>query len=412
MILFYLLIMTASMPNHPLFEEPLGGLTVVKWLGIACCTYALLLVVRGRTLRSFPGSVETRAFVILVCIAGISSMTLGRKGDITFSPMSSYFSFLSLFFATMTLIDSFERLRKALLAAIAGVAWASLYVIREYQLTGGHGRPGYVAGDSNYFAASAVLVIPLAVYFTRTKSSPWERRFCIVSLVVILIAFTLASSRGGLLGLGVAIAYMAVRSGRSRRTAIVIALVLIPLFVVSPASPLSRMLHPNFGDDLGAQIRRDFWKDGLQMIRNHPITGVGVGNFTAYSHSDAFGARNKQGIACNTLLEVTAELGIPGVLAYFAIMVGTVMSAGRLRAEGKKRKQTALFYSGEGMLAGLLGFLAAAMFVSTEYQKLFWVFVALAAAAPKLLRQQARHKGDIKRDSAAVVERAYVTTKA
>lgn len=412
MILFYLLVVTAPMPNHPLFGEPLGPFTVVKWLGIACCVYALFSAMRRRRLPSFLGSLEMRAFLVLVCIAWVSSVTLGRKGDISFSPMSSYFSFLLLCFATITLVNSVERLHKTLLAAIAGVAWASLYVIREFLATGGNGRPGYVAGDSNYFAASAVLVVPVAVYFVKAKSSPWERRFCIASLVVIFIAFTLASSRGGLLGLGVVILYMAVRSGKSRRTAIVTALVLIPMFLLSPASPLSRMLHPDYGDKLGAEIRWGFWKEGLEMIENHPVTGVGVGNFTAYSSFESFGAKDKQGMACNTLLEITAELGIPGLLAYCAILVGSLKSAGRLRTEGKKRKEIPLFYAGEGMLAGLLGFLAAAMFVSTEYMKPFWVFVALTATVPTLLLQQARQMNNDRKKAVAMTTRSYATTKA
>jgi len=413
MIFFYMLVFAAPMPNHPLFEAPLAGLTVMKWLGIVCCINALFSAIKRRRLPDFTNSLEARAFLVLIGIAGLSAVTLGGKGNITFSPMSSYFSFLLLFFATITLVNSFERLHKALLAAIAGSAFASVYVIREFQLSGGTNlRPGYVAGDSNYFAACCVLVMPIAVYFAREKSSPWERRFCVVSLVIIFIAFTLASSRGGLVGLCVAILYMALRSGRSRRTAIVATLVLLPLFVFSPASPLSRMLHPDFGDELGAQIRLDFWREGLEMVKNHPITGVGLGNFTAYSYAGTFGAKGMKGMACNTFLEITAELGFTGLLAYCAILGGALMSAGKVRAEGKKHKQTQLLYAGEGMQAGLLGFIAASMFLSAEYQKPFWVFVALSATVSSLLMQRARQQNGRRKQTAAYGVRNYVATKA
>jgi hypothetical protein len=42
------------------------------------------------------------------------------------------------------------------------------------------------------------------------------------------------------------------------------------------------------------------------------------------------------------------------------------------------------------MQAGLLGFSAAAVFVSAEYQKPFWVIVALTAAIPLILARKIR----------------------
>jgi O-antigen ligase len=282
-------------------------------------------------------------------------------------------------------VNTYERLQKTLLAAIAGAALASLYVIREFQASGGTNlRPGYIAGDANYFATCTLLVIPMAVYFVKMKGALWQRWFCAAALVLMLVAFTLASSRGGLVGLCVTVLYMGVRSAQSRRTAIGIVLLLVPLLVFSPASPLQRMLHPNYGDYVGAQIRREFWEVGFDMIRDHPLTGIGLGNFTAYSLSKEVAGFH--GIACNTFLEVAAELGIPGLLAYCAVLVGALISAGKLRKHGRRNRDAFLQCAGQAMEAGLLGFAAAAFFVSAEYQKPFWIMVALTACIPSLLQ--------------------------
>jgi O-antigen ligase len=147
------------------------------------------------------------------------------------------------------------------------------------------------------------------------------------------------------------------------------------------------MLRPEYGDELATQIRRDFWSVGFTLIREHPLTGIGLGNFTAYSYSATPGAATKHGMACNTFLEIAAELGIPGFLAYCGVSVAALRSAEKLRSEGKRRKDVLLFYAGEAMQTGLLGFLGAAMFVSAEYQKPFWVIVALTATSQSLLTQ-------------------------
>jgi hypothetical protein len=58
-----------------------------------------------------------------------------------------------------------------------------------------------------------------------------------------------------------------------------------------------------------------------------------------------------------------------------------------LGAEGKRRNNTFLQHAGHAMQAGFVGFSAAAMFVSAEYQKPFWIMVALTATVPTLLMQ-------------------------
>ncbi len=390
MILFYILVLISPMPNHPLFEAPFAGLTVVKWLGILCCGYAFLTLLVSRRLPAFVKPWEIRSFLVLLGIATVSFFTLSKTENLTFNPIFMYFNYLPLFFITICVVNTYERLQNTLLAAIAGVSVASLYVIREFQASGGTNvRPGYIAGDANYFATCALLVIPMAVYFMKMKGSRLRRWLCAAALVIILVAFTLASSRGGLVGLCVAVLYMILHSGQSRRSAIVIAILLIPMLMFSPASPLLRMMHPNYGDYVGAQVRREFWSAGMDMISNHPLSGVGLGNFTARSLSKE--VEGFQGIACNTFLEVAAELGIPGLLAYCAVLAGALSSAGKLRAEGKRRDNTFLQYAGQAMQAGLFGFSAAAIFVSAEYQKPLWIMVALTAAVPTLLRNRLRH---------------------
>jgi O-antigen ligase len=411
MILFYILVLMAPMPNHPLFEEPFAGLTVVKWLGIICCAYASRTLLTGPKRPAFLKSWQARFFLVLFGIATLSFFTLGKTEGLTFSPMLTYMSYVLLFFITISVVNTYQRLHKTLLAAIAGAALASLYVIREFQASGGTNlRPGYVAGDSNYFATCTVLVIPIAVYFAKMKTSRLQRWFCGVSLVIMLLGFTLASSRGGLVGLCVATLYMIVFSGQSRRAAILIAVLLLPMMLFSPASPLSRMLHPNYGDFLGEQIRRDFWRVGLDMIWNHPLSGVGLGNFTSLSSTTAVGAEGFHGMACNTFLEIAAELGIPGFVAYCAVLAGALSSAGRLRAEGKRRDEIFLYYAGQAMQAGLLGFAAAAVFVSAQYEKPFWIMVALSATVPSLLRQQSWKKSDCQRQLVVATTRLAATS--
>ena len=47
----------------------------------------------------------------------------------------------------------------------------------------------YVTGDANYFTLSALLCLPVALYLLdNPRQARWERRFCIASIVVTMIA--------------------------------------------------------------------------------------------------------------------------------------------------------------------------------------------------------------------------------
>ena len=389
MIFFYILVLISPMSNHPLFEAPFAGLTVVKWLGIICFAYALFRLSSRRRLPAFLRGWETRSFLVLLLLASVSYLTLSKTEKLSFNPIFMYFNYLPLFFTTLCVVDTYARLRNTLMAAIAGEALTSLYVIREFQASGGTNlRPGYIAGDANYFATCMLLVLPVAACFVKVTGARWQRWFCAASVLIMLVAFTLASSRGGLVGLCAVILYMIVFSGPSRRGAIALAILLLPMLLFSPASPLQRMLHPSYGDDVAAQVRRDFWGAGLQMISSHPLTGIGLGNFTAQSVSKE--VEDFKGIACNTFLEVAAELGIPGFLAYCGVLAGALLSAGKLRSEGKRSGNTFLQYTGQAVQAGLLGFAVAAFLVSAQYQKPYWIMTALTATMPTLLRNAHR----------------------
>jgi O-antigen ligase len=410
MILYYILIVMAPMPNHPLFEMSIAGLSIVKWLGMLCCGYATFRLMQRKRMPAFLQASEFNWYLVLLALATVSYFTLSKPEGLTFSPMAMYFNYLLLFVTTLALVNNSERLRYALLASVAGAAITSLYVIREFQASGGTNlRPGYVAGDSNYFATCVLLILPMAVYFVRLQGPRWQRWFCAASVIVILIAFTLASSRGGLVGLCVAILYMVARSGHSRRGAVAMAVFLLPLLLASPASPLSRMLRPNYGDFVGAQIRRDFWQVGLKMISNHPITGIGLGNFTAHSVTETQGVQNFHGLACNTFLETTAELGFPGLIAYSGVLVAAFLSAGRLRREGKKLKNAFFQCAGQAIQAGLLGFAGAALFVSAQYQKPFWIMVALSACVSPVLRDYKQRSERLLRAKDANPERTLIS---
>lgn len=400
MIFFYVLISVMPLTQHPLWSRFVGELTVIKYLGGVCLLYAILYWGIRRTRPPFFHTTQARAFVLLVLLASASFFSADVVVAWELSPLMSYVSFLLLFFLTIVLIDTLQRLRWTLLVAMGSVAFGSLYVLREWQKY--HAvykdfRPGWVVGDPNYFTVSALLCLPLAFYWVVGRRPRWERFFCLGCLIVTLVAVILAASRGGLLGLVAAFMFISWRHPKRVRVLTLAGVILLPLLLVAPASPVARLLHPTYSDEESAEARKAIWKAGLRMVREHPLTGVGLGNFkpTVEQYAKAGGTPKK--IAHNAYLEIAAEMGLPSLLVFLVVLFGSFLTLKRVHQHALRSGNPLLQQVAGGMQAGLVAYAVAVFFVSAQYQKLFWLMVFLSMCLPLLERHTAPKEADLHR---------------
>ncbi len=384
MIFFYLLISVMPMTRHPVWSGFVGEMTVIKYLGIICLGYALLYCFSRPSPPRFFETVQARFFVIFCLLAMTSYLLLAVPQPLEISPLMSYLSFLSLFFVTLVVVDSLDRLRYVLLVAIGSVGYASLHILREWQKYGGMGagyRPGWVTGDPNYYSVSALLCLPLAFYLLRTDQPRWERWFCLGSIGLILVGLILAASRGALIGLTAASLLAVGRSQHRGRNFLLLLVVLLPLMAFAPSSPFSRLLSPDYSDHRSTERRVALLEEGLKMIQAQPLTGIGTGNFKAFSGTLA-------GVAHNTYVEVAAELGVPGITFFAAVLVLTITTLARVQRVTRNCGATLIYHAAEGIQTGLVGACVAIFFLSAETQKLFWLMIFVTMCLPSLATEE------------------------
>ena len=400
MIIFYFLILLLPLTTHPLWTRTMAGMTPIKALGLVIGAYALGYFFMRREHPPLLSTWQARLYILFCSIAALSLVI--KIGDLALmnNMVQIYVSLALLFFATVVLVDSLHRLRYVLLSMIASMSIASLYVLREWQVY--HNvypglRPGGVSGDCNYFAASALITLPIAYYFWRSSTRVWIKVLCLSSLGLSLLAMMLGASRGGFLGLLAGLLMIIWRSKARLRNVILSSLTVGPVVFLVPSSPLQRLLHPNYADKLGADIRIVLWRAGLRMIQEHPLFGIGLGNFMRmsglYQDASAFygtATEKMQGLACNAFLELTAELGIIGLLVFVGILVATYVSLGRVRRQTAGGKSNLLNIAANSLQVALVSFSVSLVFLSGEYLKPFWMLVFLSMCLPALEAQQRR----------------------
>lgn len=394
MIIFLFLVLILPFEQVPLWSDPAGDLTIFKYVGAACLIYAILYRIGRGSVPRYLGTLQTRLYALFFVFVLISCMHLGEGFSWSAGPFLIQVSVMLLFVLVPAVVDTVKRLRWTLLATVASMGWASLYVIREWQKARGWetgARPGWVVGDSNYFGVSAALVIPLAWYMSQEKRPVWERTLCLGCMVLTLMATLLGASRGGFLGLIAALGVVSWHSRKRVRNLILASVVLIVFNVVYPYSPLHRFLHPNAGDEFSETAHQAQIYAAMGMMRDHPLTGIGLGKFKGtmlrYAPRDYSAAPN---IMHNAYLGVAAEMGIPAALVFVGLLISTLVSTERVR-----RMRTApvlVRQAAVGLQAGLCGAMVSIGFIYSLNQKQVWFTLFLCGCLPALSRQAASYK--------------------
>lgn len=122
----------------------------------------------------------------------------------------------------------------------------------------------------------------------------------------------------------------------------------------------NRLAQTGSAADLTGAIRvLKYYRTAL-VILEHPVVGIGTGEYQTYFLSEIAPDLPKEGYgeltAENTFLQIGAELGVPGMIVFCALVITILTRSYRLA----KRKVP----GGRGLFAGMCAFVMSSMFVS------------------------------------------------
>ncbi|MGH9395374.1 MAG: O-antigen ligase family protein [Terriglobia bacterium] len=409
MFLYYILIFMLPMPDHPLWARTVGPFTVLKLVGMACLVAAVVYIGVKGTLPRFFRVKAARWYLIFFLVSLISYVT--HAGDITIDQglLTNLLAVLVLFVVTVVMVDSVHRLRRVALISMGAVTIGSLYVIRQWltfhTVYSDFRSWGGVAGDPNYYAITVVLWLPTMLYWLVHKRARWERLFLLGCVGITMIAFTMAASRGGFLGLIGSLLFFVWRSRRRTRNFILVGLLLIPLFLIPGASPGNRLLHPTHSDTDSSENRVDLWSSGMHEFRNHVLFGVGWGHFQPQIMEHGVLTKLPFRVAHNTYIDIAAQMGLTGLIPFLVMLVAGFRGFGAVARRTLNTGPPELHQTAFGLQAGLLGYAIATFFLSTWWQQVFWLSVFLSISA--LLIERSLTSVPVKPDASQPVEPAW-----
>ncbi len=275
-------------------------------------------------------------------------------------------------------------------------------------------------GHANFAAHFIVVALPLAAGLMITRSSLLLRAVAGLFGLLMLYHLTITGTRGAALGLGAAVVTVVAvflhtwyRSGgrsaaRIRKIAFdrktLLAAGSIGLAVAIAGTMMVAVWRVKESDPLAIReghgiFRLRTWYTATRVFLQHPIVGIGAGNYEvispAYWHegeAKQFVEENRMSYRVhNEYIETAAEQGIIGLGALLALMMIALYEAGELISSDRDRKER---FVGLGLFAAVAG-LCVDCLVNFDLQTpasalLFWVVLGLITRATSERRLRSR----------------------
>jgi hypothetical protein len=263
-------------------------------------------------------------------------------------------------------------------------------------------------GSKNRYAQVMIVLLPLAIFALVISRTRIHRLLAATSGVAILGGMILTYSRGAAVALVIlVIIAIALRFVRLRHALAVAAVLGLAVALVMPQylgrlqslTGVGELVSGAEGESDGAILGRATSNlASLSVFLEHPIVGVGPGQYVAeYSQQSAneLGLRYFTGArrAHNLALEVAADTGVPGVIAFGGIFAVTLTGLWRVRRTWRPRNKEYAALATAMMLA-VLGYMLTAVFLHLAYMRYLWLLIALANSLIWILWREAEQPPD------------------
>jgi len=174
------------------------------------------------------------------------------------------------------------------------------------------------------FFASLCFFIGLG-YFAWERNWKWKimaGAAAVLIFLAIIFSFSRGAYFGALAGSLFFLAIFLVRLGNAGKMAIIGAVLIFLAAVFFQGTIQSRLASAfNFKEGSNAERIKN-WRQAVEIIKNYPLTGIGLGNYASYINP-ALGERSSV-YAHNLFLDIAAETGILNGIIFLVLILVTI----------------------------------------------------------------------------------------
>jgi len=280
-----------------------------------------------------------------------------------------------------------------LVAVVYHVYWANMIFLTGkmwmYGTAGRLGGPGGIYSDENTFAMFFVFGIPflyfMGIYYKKIKLVKYFLWGCIP---FAWHAIFLTGSRGGLISVGAVMLAIAFLS-KSKIFGFGLIIVFTLAFAWQGGNMKNRAATINDVNEYGdlANPRIISWTVGIEMMKDHPVLGVGtarfMGAFPEYSST-------KPHVAHNTWIQIAAENGVIAGLAFLSLFINAFVQFREQRKIMVRNNITdpLLVQSNNLIICSLVGFFISSIFLNLAYYENFYYLIIMSVVLRRLIDEE------------------------
>jgi O-antigen ligase len=308
------------------------------YLATLTALVALCLRINSEGAASFRWTALGAPILLFLAIAITSSFISAYPHG---SVMALYrvITYIAIFYLVVNGIDTKERMARLVgvivgmgaLLSLIGIVLYLGHSYYRYWLPGSTLSATFINRD--HFAGYLEMVIPLAAAFLFTDMEKEKKVLVGFFLVMMIIAFVLAASRGAWVSLVMSSCVLVPFLFRKRLLKrMLLAMIIcgavtyfaLSHFDLSVASARAKTIIEGAGID---ELRIQMWTGSIELIKARPLLGWGIGSFIyvfPQFQPIAISQRYIIDYAHNDYLHMAAEIGLAGLFFMLWIMVGAL----------------------------------------------------------------------------------------
>jgi O-antigen ligase len=322
-----------------------------------------------------------------------------------------------IFMLMVNAVTSPKRIERICWVIVLAFGYISVLAWRDYSLGrnlyDGHRIGGAAGGffeNPNDLALNIAAFLPLAMMYVKRPGPLFKRLVCAVIVVLMLGTLVFTKSRSGMVGAVAMFAVFLVVTRSLTPTTIMAGIVggmlIIPALPQSFWERMASITDENRDETGSREARKVLLEQAWLIFLEHPITGVGAGQFMNYGPP---GRAEKWRVTHNVLLQMASEVGIFGLVA-FSYLIWRGFSAAwwtrralawTHRRKPKRRGKHATEEPEDGlethervflethasaMVAGMAGWFVCAQFASVAFNWTFYYLLGLSVCAREVVR--------------------------
>ena len=361
---------------------------VVLYFGLTLISFILhMFIEKDFTFKRMPIKYSIALYLIPLFFATITSLTLveGLEKLIVY-----IIAFLFLLLS-INLVNSKQKLYYLIIALIISSTLVGFYGLYQYR-TGIKLEAVWIDPEQNpdietrvistfdnpnILAEYFILTIPITFALLYNTDSLFKKLFFLLCIVVQTLCILLTYSRGGWLGIFLAMLIFAFFIDRKLLFLYIIGG--IGLLLLNPKAIITRITSIGSLEDSSTAYRLPLWAATVDMIEDFWLNGVGLG---INAFRAIYPQYMRQGIVAahshNVFLQLLVEAGIFGLIGFMVFVFNSIRINLITYVKGKDTKIKRI---GIAVIASVLGLLLHGMvdyvFFSNRIIMMFWLIISI-----------------------------------